>query len=62
MSDVAEAEPVLVIVTGGRVLVAPTFTLPNASEVGDACSEAGGGATPVPDSEIEIDAPPPVIV
>ncbi len=53
-------ELVTVIVCGALAL--PTVTLPNASDVGDACSEAGGGATPVPDSAIGIVAPPPVIV
>ena len=58
----AAAVPVLVIVTERGALDWPAVTLPNASAVGDADSDAPPAVTPVPDNAMDTVAPPPVTV
>ena len=48
-TPVAAAPPVLVTLTDWLPLVAPTVTVPNASEAGVAFNTATGAAVPVPD-------------
>ena len=61
-TPLAAAVPVFVIVTERALLDWPVVTLPNDSAVGDAESDAVAVGTPVPDSPMDIVAPPPVIV